>query len=167
MRSATLWRDKFYFLLGLTKGNKSSPSVDIYPETAYHGLIRSEVKRSERSGQLCRVLLVYHINAQGAVVPLKSELVDKTISVLSRSCRDTDYIGWYWEGRILGVLLTALRPDSAGDGCRNLKARLVDSVRGALTFMDDHSLQIRVLELSELTTFNAADHPASIPGTKD
>ncbi len=100
-------------------------------------------------------------------MPFRSDLAHKTTSVLSSSCRDTDYIGWYRQGRILGVLLTALRPDFAGDGYDNLKARMVDSLRGTLTFTDDHSLQIRMLELSELTAFNASDHSAPSPGSKD
>lgn len=98
-------------------------------------------------------------------MPFRSELADKTISVLSNRCRDTDYIGWYREGRIVGVLLTALRPDSASGRGDNLKTRFVDSLRGALTFMDDRSLQIRVLDQGELTGFTAADHPVPFPGS--
>ena len=112
-------------------------------------------------------MLVYHTNAQGQVVPFEPELAGKTISVLSSRCRDTDYIGWYGQGRILGVLLTALRPDSAGEGCDNLTTRLVDGLRSALTSMDDHSLQIRMLELSELTAFDASNRPVSSAGSKD
>lgn len=100
-------------------------------------------------------------------MPFRSDLADKTVSVLSSSCRDTDYIGWYRQGRILGVLLTALRQDSAGDECDNLKARVVNHLRGTLTFTDDHSLQIRMLELCELTAFNASDHSIPSLGSKD
>ena len=167
MRSATRWRDKLSFLLGLTKGYRSTSSANVYPETIYCDLVHRESKRSERSGHLCRILLVYRTNAQGQVVPFDSELADKTISVLSSSCRDTDYIGWYRQGRILGVLLTALRPDSTGEGCDNLTTRLVDGIRSARTFTDDLSLQIRMLELRELAAFNASDHSAPSPGSTD
>ncbi|HWG96928.1 MAG TPA: hypothetical protein VN647_07575, partial [Nitrospira sp.] len=154
-------------LLGLTKGHRSTSSANVYPETIYGDLVHRESKRSERSGHLCRILLVYHTSEQGRVAPFGSELADKAISVLSIRCRDTDYIGWYRQGRILGILITTLRPDSVRDGYDNLKARVVDSLRGILTFTDDHSLQIRMLELSELTAFNASDHSASSPGSKD
>jgi hypothetical protein len=100
-------------------------------------------------------------------MPFGSDLAEKIISVLSRSCRDTDYIGWYRQGRILGILMTALRPDSAGEGYDNLKARVVDSLCGILTFTDDLSLQIRMLELRELTAFDASDHSAPSPGFTD
>jgi hypothetical protein len=168
MSSLTLWRDRLFSLLGLLKGNKSSTHPHVYSETAYRDLILSETKRSARSGHLCRILLVYCANAQGRVMPLGSELAGKTISVLSTGCRDTDYIGWYRQYLILGVLLTALRPDSSGDdGCDYLKTRVMDRLHSVLIPMVDHSLQIRVLDDSDLTTFNASDHPTLSCGSKE
>jgi hypothetical protein len=167
MRSATRWRNKLYFWLGLTKSRKSTSSICVYSEPVYHDLIHRESKRSERSGHRCRILLIYRTNTQKRAVPFRSELADKTISVLTSTCRDTDYIGWYRESWILGVLLTALRPDSAGDGCDRVMARLVENLGGVVSSTDGHSLQIRVLEQSELTTFNAVDHSVPFAGSKD
>lgn len=166
MRSVTRWRDKLSCLLGLTKSKKSTSSANVYSETAYRDLVQRESKRSERSGHLCRILLVYRTNAQGLVMPMGSEHADKMSSVLSMGIRDTDYIGWYRENRILGVLLTALRPDSAREGCDNLKIRVEAGLRG-IPSADDHSLQLCVLEQGELTTFNAADHPVPFSASKD
>lgn len=149
------------------RGNKSSSSADIYSETVYRDLVRREFKRSERSGQLCQVLLVYRTNAQGLVVPLGTELAGKAISLLSMSVRETDYVGWYRQDRILGVLLTVLRSDSVVDGCDNLKTRLVDRLRVDSILTDDHSLQVHVFEQSELAAFHGFDDPASLPGSKD
>lgn len=154
-------------LLGLTKGNGFTSYTNVYSETVYRDIIHRESKRCERSDHLCRILLIYHTCAQGRVLPFRAEVADKTISVLSSGCRDTDYIGWYRQGRILGVLLTALRPDSSGERHDNLKARLVESLRGIPTSTDDHSLQIRVLEERELTTFDASNHSVPSPGSTD
>lgn len=167
MRSATLWREKLSALLGLTKSQRSTSLANVYSETVYHDLLHRESKRSARSGHLCRILLVYYTNAQGRVVPFGSELADKTISVLTSSCRDTDYVGWYRQDRILGVLFTTLRPDSDRDGCDNLKTRLVDRLHDVSAFTNDPSLQIRVLELDELGALNLTDHPAPFPGSND
>lgn len=167
MRLATRLRDKLSSFLGLTKTKKSASSADLYSEPVYCDLIHREFKRSERSGHLCGILLIYHTNPQRRAVPFGSELADKTISVLCSSCRDTDYIGWYRESRILGVLLTTLRPDSAADGCDGVRARLEDGLRGVLTSADGYSLQIRVLEQSELTISSAVDHPAPFSASKD
>lgn len=167
MPSITPWRDRFFSLFGLMKGHESSFPVDIHPEIVYRALLDREIKRSARSGQLCRILLIYHTNAQGRVVPFGSTLADNAISVLSSSCRDTDYIGWYQQGRVVGILLTAQRPDFPREGYDNLKTRVVDRLRGVVTSTDDHSLQIRVLEENELTTFNAVDHPVPSSGSKN
>jgi hypothetical protein len=166
MGSPSLWRNRLASLLALMKANKSSSSAAIHSETGFHHLIDREFKRSERSGQLSRILLVYRINAHGVIVPLSHELDDRTISILSRNYRGTDYIGWYRQGRILGVLLTAQRSDSAREGCDSVRIRLVDSLHDALTVMGDRSLQIRVLEQDEINAFNAADHLAPNSGAK-
>jgi hypothetical protein len=167
MRSATLWRDKLFLRLGLGKRHNSFPPADVYSETDYRDLIRRESKRSAQSGHLCWILLVYCTNVQELVVTLESELAGKMISVLSMSIRDTDYVGWYRQGRILGVLLTALQPESARDGCDTLKVRLADCLRDLRISADDHFVQIRVFEPGELTAFNAFDDPAPLPGSKD
>lgn len=165
MTSVTLWRDRVFFWFGLAKGKKASSFANLHSEAVYREFVYRESKRSARSGHLCRILLVYHTNAQGRVVPFGSDLADKTLSVLSSSCRDTDYIGWYQRGRILGVLITALRPDSVRDGCDNLMTRLVGRLRAVLTFADNHSLQIRVLEQSEVTAFCVSNHSAPAAGS--
>lgn len=154
-------------LRGWTKDTKRSTPVGAYPEEVFQGLVDSESKRSERSGHLYRILFVYRTNAQGLVLSLETELAGKMISALSISIRDTDYIGWYRKGQILGVLLTALQPESARGGCDTLKVRVVDRLRGALTFTDDHFLQIRVLKPGELGAFTVSDRPAPFPGSKD
>lgn len=167
MRSATLWRDKLSLLLGLMKGNKLSSPADIYTETEYRDLVRRESKRSERSGHLCWILLVYRTNAQGLVVPLGTVLANKIISVLSSTVRATDHLGWYRQGEMLGVLLTTLRLDSAGDGCEKLKNRLLDRLHGALTVTDGCSLRIRMIEQDELSVLHAVPHPEPFLGSND
>ncbi len=90
-------------------------------------------------------------------MPMGSEFARKAASVLFDRVRDTDYIGWYRHGRIMGILLTALRPDSTDDEREGLKNRLVDRFSGALTLTDDHMLQIEVLEQDGLRAFSTSD----------
>lgn len=167
MRSVNLWRDRLSSLLGLRKRDKSSTPGGGYSEEVFRSLVQSESTRSKRSGQLFRILLVYRTDAQGGIVPMKQEIATKAIAVLSTNLRATDYIGWYREEYILGALLTTLQPDSVVDGYQNLKTRLADRLRGALTFTGDRSPQIRVIEQGELTALNAFDRPASSLGSKD
>lgn len=167
MRSATPWRDKLFLWLGLGKKRTSFLPVDIYSEMEYRDLVQREFKRSEQSRHLCRILLVYSMNQQGLIVPLGSNLADKAASLLSSSCRDTDYIGWYRQGHILGVLLTTLQRDSVVDGCKTLQARLVDRLCGVLALTDAHSIHMHVLDPGELATFNPSDHIPSSSVSKN
>ncbi len=167
MRSVSLRWNKLLLFLGLVRSRQSCSPTYILPESAFSNLVRREFRRSERSGLFCRVLLIYRTNTQGHDVPLSDELADKTIPLLFDSYRDTDYIGWYRQGRILGVLLTTLQRDSIVDGCQTLHARLADRLRDALAFTDTHFLQIHVLDPGEFTTFNPSGHSPSSPVLKD
>lgn len=148
------------------KTNSSSP-YSACSEEQFLRLVASESKRSERSGHPCRIGLVYCSNPQGIVIPLGAELADKAFSLLSRCCRDTDHIGWYRQDYIVGVLLTTVQRDSSVDGCKTLRARLTDRLWAGLTVTEAHSFQMHVLELGELTTFNASDHSPSSPALKN
>ncbi|MBX3326705.1 MAG: hypothetical protein KF682_12470 [Nitrospira sp.] len=98
---------------------------------------------------------------------LESELAGRMISVLAVSIRDTDYLGWYRQNQILGVLLTTLQPESAREGSDILKVRVANRLRGTLTLTDYYSVQICVLEPGELAAFNASGNPPRSPGSKD
>jgi hypothetical protein len=163
MRPANPWWERLACFLALRGSNQAQSSPDIYSEALYRELIHGEFKRSERSGQLCRILLIYRTNAQNVIVPLGSEFAETAASVLFNHVRETDYIGWYRHGWIMGILLTALRPDSADDGRDGLKNRLVDRFSGALMLTDDHALQIEVLDQDELRAFSASDDTVPFP----
>lgn len=166
MHSVSPWRDRFLALLGL-KGHTPLIPLKIHPEAVYRDLVYREIKRSARSRHVCQIVLVYRINGQGGAVPFGPKILDKTLSILSSSCRDTDYIGWYRQDCILGILLTALQSDSARDGCVNLTIRLMDSVHSAVTVPKSHALKIRPLEESELTAFIASNHSVSSSGSNN
>lgn len=155
MRSAHRWWDRFVSWCGLAERATSSTLRSLYPEEVFHGLIHSESVRSERSGRPYRILLVYYTGAQGVILPMESEIAAKTASVLSMSLRATDSIGWYRGGYIVGGLLATLQPDSTVEEYNNLKMRVVDRLRGAMTFTDDRYPQVHVLERSELTALGS------------
>lgn len=165
--SATRCRNRWVLLRLWKRDRKLSTPRRVYPEETFCTFIHRESKRSERSGHLCQILLVYCTNRQGLVVSLGAELGDKTILSLYSNCRDTDYIGWYRQDQILGVLLTTIRRDSIVDGCEEIKARFVRSIRGALLVRDDHSLHICLLRPGELGAFTVSDQPAPSPDSKD
>ena len=91
------------------KGMASISQSGAYSQEAFRYLLESESKRSERSGDFCQVLLVYHTNRQGAIVQMDSDVAKTVMAALFRCLRDTDYIGWYCAERVVAGVLTVVR----------------------------------------------------------
>ena len=132
------------------KGMASLTQSGAYNEEAFRYLLESESKRSERSGHLYQILLVYRTNAQGAIVPMDPDIAQTVIAAMSRCLRDTDYIGWYHEGRVVGGVLTVVGRDSVADVCNRLRPRLVEILRAELGVEESRRFQIRVYQPHEL-----------------
>jgi hypothetical protein len=83
-------------------------------------------------------------------VHMDRDMVDTVVKALSRSLRETDYIGWYLEGRIVGGVLTVLAQDSAVEVSGRIQQRLMDILRVELSVEEHTRLQIRVCQHHEL-----------------
>ncbi|MGH7184026.1 MAG: hypothetical protein ACREJN_18900 [Nitrospiraceae bacterium] len=135
--------------VGSLSGEKP-PRLVVLRERDFAYILESESKRSERSGHLYQILLVYRTNAQGAVMMMEPGIAKMVIATLSMSLRDTDSIGWYREGCILGGVLTVLRRDSVADGCSRVRPRLVEILQDQLGVEESRCFQIRVCQPHEL-----------------
>ena len=74
-------------------------------------------------------LLMYSTDAHGRIVSIDSRLAKAVMAASSRSLRETDYIGWYRDGRILGAVLTVLVQETMAEVSTHLKPRLVGIIR--------------------------------------
>lgn len=75
-------------------------------EDSFQTLLTLERRRAERSGKPFVLLLL-----DAAALPANSNagpFMEWVVSVLSRSTRETDLVGWYKEGQILAVLFTEI-----------------------------------------------------------
>ena len=121
-----------------------------YNQEAFRYLLESEKKRSERSGYFCQILLVYWTDAQGRIMQMDSHVAMTVMAALSRSLRETDYIGWYRDGRIVGAVLTVLVQESMAQVANHLQKRLVEILRAELGVEETSRLKIRVCQHHEL-----------------
>jgi hypothetical protein len=121
-----------------------------YNEKAFRYLLASESKRSERSGYSFTILLIYSADKQGLIVPMDREAADTVVKALFRSLRETDYVGWYLEGRIVGAVLTVLGQDSAMAVSGHIRQRLKEMLRVEVSVEESSRLQIRVFQQHEL-----------------
>ena len=122
----------------------------MYNEEAFQYLLASESKRSVRSGYSFNILLVYSINKQGLIVQMDREVVDTVAEALFRTVRETDYIGWYLEGRIVGGVLTVLGQDSKVEVSARIQQRLMEIFRAEVSVEKIGRLQIRICQHHEL-----------------
>jgi hypothetical protein len=99
-----------------------------YNEEAFRYFLAIERKRSERWGRPLLLLLVDLKEQPGVDVRIDPMVAPKLFSGLRPCLRETDFIGWYREERVVGAVLTELE-----EGSRTEVSRLVSQrVSGAL-----------------------------------
>lgn len=144
------------------KGIGHFTPTGVYREETFRYILESEFKRSARSGYLYQLLLVYRTDVQGVIVPMDPDIAKTVIAALSRILRDTDYIGWYREGRVVGGVLTVLGRDSVADVCKHLRPRLMDILRAELGVEESHRFQIRVYQHHELKEVELSEQSCGV-----
>ena len=136
-----------------SKGECRAPHTivgSMYNEEAFRYLLSSESKRSVRSRYSFKILLVYSIDKQGLIVQMDREVVDTVAEALVRTVRETDYIGWYLEGRVVGGVLTVLGQDSEVEVSARIQQRLMEIFRAEVSVERNGFLQIRICQHHEL-----------------
>ena len=139
------------------KGMASFFQSGTYNQETFRYILESESNRSERSGQFCQILLLYWTDAQGRIVQMDSHVAKTVIAASSRSLRETDYIGWYRDGRIVGAILTVLERESMAQVSTHLQPRLVENIRAKLGVEEISRLQIRVCRDHDLAGIESGE----------
>lgn len=132
------------------KGMASFSQSGAYNQETFRYLLENESKRSERSGHFCQILLVYWTDAQGRIVQMDSHVAKTVMAASSRSLRETDYIGWYRDGCIVGAVLTVLVQESMEQVSSHLQERLAEVLQSELSIEENRRLQTRVCLHHEL-----------------
>ena len=122
----------------------------MYNEEAFRYLLASESKRSVRSGYSFNIFLVYSIDKRGLVVHMDRDVVDTVVEALFSTVRDTDYIGWYLDGRIVGGVLTVQGQDSEVEASSRIQQRLMEIFRAEVSVEKNGRLRIKICQHHEL-----------------
>jgi hypothetical protein len=135
-----------------------SESVKVaYNEESFRYLLTSESKRSERSGHSFNILLIYYTDKRGLIVQMDRDVADTVVKALFRGLRETDYIGWYREGRIVGGVLTVLGQDSAVEVPVRIQQCVRDILGLAVSVEKNSRLRIRICRHHELEGIESGD----------
>ena len=122
----------------------------LYKEEAFQYLLASESKRSVRSGYSFNVLLICSIDKQGLLQCIDRDVNNTLVGALFHAVRETDYIGWYLGGRIVGAVLTVLGRDSEVEVSARIQQRVMGILRTEISAEKYDRLQIRICQHHEL-----------------
>ncbi len=115
-------------------GNLLAYREGVLEEETFHAMLTHERRRAERSRKpFVMVLLDSHAISQkerGAA------FIERLTSVVYYATRETDIIGWYEEGLILGVIFTEVNLKGKGPIAEVLHSKVVTALRDNL----DHRL---------------------------
>jgi hypothetical protein len=125
------------------------PGGQAYNEEAFRYFLEIERKRSEASGRPLLLLLVDLVSQSGfdAAPGIDHTTADRVLSALALSLRETDFVGWYLEGRAIGAVLSQ-HSETAGVGLSDVVARRVTRALGhRLPCHISPKLQVRVYQV--------------------
>lgn len=119
-----------------------------YNEEAFRYFLNVERKRSERSRRRFLLLLVDLKKHSDANVSIDSRLASRLVAILSPCLRETDFMGWYREGRTIGAVLTHLTETPGTDISSVVSTRVNDALsRGRIPRAIAGQLQVRIYQL--------------------
>ena len=99
--------------------------VHVYGEPAFHYFLDIERARFIRSARPCVLLRVDLKDQHGVPARLPQTLSERLFLGIAKSVRDTDFIGWYEDERVAGVVLTEIAEKQPDESIR----RTVDRMR--------------------------------------
>ena len=89
-------------------------------ESVFHSLLTHERRRAERSRKPF-VLMLLDANLEGGN---SSEILNQAVDVILNSKRETDLVGWYKSGVILGVIFTEVNVDGETPITETLRGKI-------------------------------------------
>jgi hypothetical protein len=114
-----------------------------YNEEAFQYFLEIERKRSELSNRPFLLMLVDFKKHPR----IDSVMADKLFSVLSLCLRETDFVGWYREGRVAGAVLTQHGEPGRDDLSDEVHHRIEEALREGLPRDLARHLQARVYQI--------------------
>ena len=121
------------------------PAGTEYDEQAFGYFLALEQARAAQANQHVRLLLAAFEPTEGLAVPFSPGAAGKVFDGLRAAMRETDVIGWYRQGLVAGVVLTAWQ-EALADGTTSFERRVEQGLRERLTAQLARSLRVRVVE---------------------
>jgi len=118
-----------------------------YVEEAFRYLLAIERKRAERSGRPFFLLLVDLKRAASGSVSMDADVASLVLNGLAAVLRDTDFTGWYREGRIVGAVLAQLSDSGNPEITQAVGQRVRDELLARLPSKIAERIQTRLFQV--------------------
>lgn len=112
-------------------GSLVASREEVLPEEAFHSMLTLERRRAERSRKPFVLML---LDASAAIEEKTAErFLSRVCSVLLKSTRETDLIGWYENGVVVGVIFTEVNSEGKTPITEILHAKIQNALREQLS----------------------------------
>ena len=113
--------------LNVSGRNPSRPSSDnrqdqedVLAENVFHSMLTLERRRAERSRKPF-VLMLLDANLENGTA---ADILKQAVEIVAASKRETDLVGWYKDGAILGVIFTEVNLEAGPSITDTLRAKM-------------------------------------------
>ncbi len=121
-------------------GSLLSSREHILQEESFHSMLTLERRRAERSRKPFVLML---LDASACVEEKSADrFMSRVMSVLLKSTRETDLVGWYENGVILGIIFTEVSLECENPITQILHAKIVKALRDELSHEVESNLVI-------------------------
>jgi len=118
-----------------------------YDEEAFRYLLDTERRRAERSGRPILLLLVSVKQRDRMNASFPSAVAESIFNSLWLSVREVDFVGWFREGRVAGVVLTQGADPLVPEAPSRLGQRIAGVLRKQVPSKIADHVHVRVLQL--------------------
>lgn len=145
-RIPALWEQAVVRIKGRSEASTARTLVtdreQVLQEESFHTMLTLERRRAERSR---RPFILMLIDATAAIGDKAADrVISRTIAVLLKSTRETDLVGWYEHGSILGVIFTEISLECENPITDILRSKIANALQVELTGEVASSLAISV-----------------------
>jgi len=129
-------------------------------EETFHNMLTMERRRAERSRKPFVLMVIEPVACIEAQEKENDRFMSQVISVLVKSTRETDLVGWYKKGACLGLIFTEINLEFSTTITEILRSKVVSALQDGLGIKVDSKLVVTVHLFPENRGSNA-DEPAA------
>lgn len=119
----------------------------IYNESAFQYLLDFERRRAKSTQRPFLLMLIDGGDAASGQIPGGAVMPDRLFPIVCRTVRETDFVGWYRQGAILGATLTQDGSSVTKHASRIVRDRITQALGHDLPSEHVSQLRLRLYEV--------------------